>query len=82
MTEHRLKTWSEYFVGLLDGVKGFEIRKDDRNFAVGDVLILEEYNPDRQEYTGRKLSRRVTYKLPGGKFGLSPEFCVLSLVPV
>jgi hypothetical protein len=79
--EHRLKTWPEYFGSVLDGSKRFEVRKDDRNFAPGDVLILEEYDPDREEYTGREVSRRITYKLPGGKFGIDSAFCVLSLVP-
>lgn len=50
---HELKTWPEYFEAALKGVKTFEIRKNDRNFAVGENLLLKEFDPERQEYTGR-----------------------------
>jgi hypothetical protein len=38
MTEHDLKTAPEHFQALCDGDKTAELRKDDRNFAVGDTL--------------------------------------------
>lgn len=40
---HILKTDSSYFQDILNGKKTFEVRFNDRNFKVGDILELEEY---------------------------------------
>ena len=58
---HELKTWPEYYQAVLDKKKTFEIRKNDRNFQVGDHLCLQEWNPETKDYTGRWLIREVTY---------------------
>lgn len=86
MTEHELKCWPEFFVDLIVGDKSFELRKDDRNFQVGDTLLLREWNPETREYSGRKLTRRVIYKLAhregGGcaaDFGLRPGYAILGI---
>jgi hypothetical protein len=63
MAEHELKTWPAYFDAVERGDKMFEVRLDDRNFAVGDVLRLREWCPTRGDYTGREAKRRVTYVL-------------------
>jgi hypothetical protein len=42
---HELKTWPKYFQPILENKKTFELREDDRNFAVGDVLTLKEWTP-------------------------------------
>jgi len=34
---HELKTWPEPFAGILAGRKRYEIRKNDRGYAVGLV---------------------------------------------
>lgn len=78
---HELKVWSEYFSAILADAKPFEVRKDDRGFAVDDTLILREWDPDREEYTGYRAVRVVTYKLDGGQFGIEPGYCVLGLAP-
>lgn len=45
---------------ILNGSKPFEIRRNDRDFQVGDVLMLEEHTPENG-YTGRDVSATVTY---------------------
>jgi hypothetical protein len=78
---HELKTWPEFFRPLWSGEKTFELRLDDRSYCVGDLLILQEFDPSPcvLEYSGRELRRIVTYKLPGGRFGLSEGWCILGL---
>ena len=61
--EHDLKTWPEYFEAVVTGKKNFEIRKggsmSDRKFLTGDTLLLREWNPKGEEYTGRKIRVNV-----------------------
>ncbi|WP_294267735.1 ASCH/PUA domain-containing protein [uncultured Chryseobacterium sp.] len=76
---HELKTHSEYFNALVSGDKNFEVRKDDRNFQRGDELLLRDYNPFTQKYTGRLLHRKITYVLRGGAFGIQEGYCVLAI---
>ena len=75
---HVLKTWPQYFNAIIDGRKTFECRKNDRPFAVGDVLHLLEWDPETQEYTGRSMDRRITYILDGKC--TPPGLCVMSIV--
>lgn len=44
MTEHNLKLNDRYFDAVANGVKTFEIRKNDRGFCVGDTLKLYRVN--------------------------------------
>jgi ASCH domain. len=76
---HELKTWPDYFKEVFMGHKNFEIRKNDRNFQCGDILILKEWDPEHEEYTGRMLARNVLYVLAGGQFGIEPNFVVMSI---
>lgn len=81
MREHKLKTWPGPFAAVLSGAKLYEIRRDDRDFAVGDVLLLREWKPCSGRYTGREIKRRVTYMTKGGAWGLPPHLCVMSVQP-
>ncbi|WP_338749836.1 DUF3850 domain-containing protein [Bacillus sp. FJAT-52991] len=58
--KHQLKIEPEYFEAVRNKTKTFEIRKYDRNFKVGDILSLREFDPSHG-YTGRSLERKVTY---------------------
>ena len=82
--EHNLKTWPLYFRAVLDGTKTFEIRNcTDRTFTVGDILVLQEWDPDDLQgdgYTGRILKREVTYLVQGPPW-LPHGLAVMSLAP-
>ena len=75
---HELKILSEYFWAVKSGAKNFEIRKNDRDFRVGDTLILKEWKDG--EYTGEELERGVGYIYHGnGTYGLADGYCVMAL---
>jgi hypothetical protein len=60
--EHELKVWIEFFDPLASCDKPFEIRQDDRDYRVGDILFLREWDHEKEEYTGREIRREVTYR--------------------
>lgn len=81
---HRLKCWPPYFEAIASGKKNFEVRRDDRGYQRGDVLILEEYDPkgsviESCKFTGREERRTITWVLTGGQFGVEPGYVVLAL---
>lgn len=78
MKTHKLKILPEFYKAVYDGSKRFECRKADRDFKVGDRLIMEEA-PEPLCGTGRKVMATVTFVLPGGQFGIDPEWCVLGI---
>lgn len=80
MKIHKLKTLHEYFVAQILGIKKFEVRYNDRDYNVGDILILREWNNDIG-YTGTVLYVRVTYILREFE-GLKDGFVVLSTEPL
>lgn len=66
--KHNLKTVQPYFEACWNGVKKFEVRKNDRNFAVGDTVFLREYDADSDTYSGRALMVTVQYVLTEYEF--------------
>lgn len=60
---HALKTLPEYFLPVIEGKKGFEIRKNDRPFQVGDLLALNEWDAEMERYTGRSCLAYIDYIL-------------------
>jgi hypothetical protein len=87
MTVHTLKSWPEFFEPVLQGKKRFELRRNDRDFQDGDHLVLREYEPGEDRFTGRELTKRVSYVMRGigsvGSIaplkGLSMGYAILGL---
>ncbi len=78
---HELKILPEFFQAVKRGDKRFELRKKDRNYQVGDMLILQEWTGG--EYTGESIARFITYVYIGkGKYGLAEGYCVLGIDPL
>ena len=77
MATHELKILPEYYDAVALKTKTFEIRKNDRNFHVGDELILKEW--DGGNYTGRELRRYVSYILFDWQAGLKDGYCIMSI---
>lgn len=79
MKIHILKTWPQYFSRVESGQKTFEVRKNDRDFQVGDYLLLKEYDPDIKDFLGKSITLEIGYILHGGSFGIEPGYCVIGL---
>lgn len=76
---HELKTWTSYFLQVKYGFKTFEVRKNDRDFQVGDYVKLKEWDNETETYTGRFLHRQIDYILHGGQFGIEKGYVVMQL---
>ena len=55
------KIHPEYFQAILDGKKTYELRLGDFDISEGDNLLLKEWDPEKEAYTGRSLTKRVGY---------------------
>jgi hypothetical protein len=84
--KHKLKIDTAVFELLTSGKKTFELRKNDRDYKEGDILILREtrYNSAEMalgmpvEYTGREDIRLVSHVLIVPVYGLSEGWAILS----
>ena len=56
---HELKIWPEHFPHVQSGYKPIELRKNDRQYMVGDVLKLMEWDPETGAYTGRMTCKEI-----------------------
>lgn len=63
--DHVLKTVQPFFDHVASGVKTFEIRENDRGFKVGDRVLLREYDPHTEMYSGESILIEITYTLSG-----------------
>ena len=76
MRVHNLKIKKKYFEDVKAGVKKFELRRCDRGYEVGDVLILNEF--DNGKATGRNHKVKVSYILKNvSEYGLKDGYCIL-----
>ena len=76
---HELKISPEYFDAVAQGIKPFEVRKNDRMFGVGDVLRLREWCGN--VYTLRTTHKVITYILDDPNY-VKEGYVILGLAPV
>ena len=77
--DHRLKSWPQFFEATRKGPKRFEVRKNDRNYNVGDTLTFFEWDPEKQDFTGEmETGFRVVYLLKNCP-GIEPGYCVMGI---
>ena len=77
---HELKVLSEYYWKIPCQKKTFELRKDDRDYKVGDILDLKEW--DGEKFTGHHVRREITYILRNCKqYGLEDGYCIIGMQP-
>lgn len=58
---HVVKSWTMFFSGIIDGSRTSDIRFNDRRYAVGDTMLLREFDPVKGAYTGREQPVVITY---------------------
>lgn len=78
---HDLKCWPKHFAAVRHGDKTFEIRRNDRDFAVGDQILLREFDPESCAYTGQTETRLISYLLSEEAFGVVHGFVVIGFGP-
>ena len=77
---HELKIWPQYFALVVNGSKTWELRKNDRPFAVGDTLLLKEFDPATGSFSGRHCTRLVVGVMPSTELVMvEPGYCLLSI---
>lgn len=73
---HDLKTEPLPFKSVVSGDKRVELRKNDRDFRVGDTLRLREYYSNCKKYSGRLAEVTISHIQTG--FGLKHDYVALS----
>ncbi|NCH33728.1 DUF3850 domain-containing protein [Cronobacter sakazakii] len=74
---HNLKIWPEHYSAVCAGLKRAELRKNDRDYRVGDTLDLCEWDKDDESFTGEFISVTVTHVADVGEW--MPGYVLLSI---
>ncbi len=66
---HYLKTVEPYFSDVKKGLKLFEVRKNDRDFQVGDIIYLTRYPSELIKFNDENtIIGQITYILDNEDF--------------
>lgn len=77
MAAHNLKIKSKYFMDVVKGIKKAEIRYNDRNYQVGDILKLHEID-EHGNRTGNQCTVIVSHILDDAEY-LREGYVMLSI---
>lgn len=75
---HALKTIQPWFRLVQEGVKLFEVRKDDRPFDIGDDIVLQEWDEQAKTYTGEEWHGKITYIMRDADY-CKKGYCILGI---
>ena len=75
MATHKLKITQPFFDDVKNGIKKFELRRNDRNFKVGDEVYLQEYDMVHHLFSGEEVYVKIIYVLEN-RIGLEDDFCI------
>ena len=66
---HYLKCWPQFFEPTARGLMPFNLRKNDRDFQAGDLVVMYEWDPEVESetegYTGREVHGTITQVIEG-----------------
>nr|DAK74245.1 MAG TPA: activating signal cointegrator [Caudoviricetes sp.] len=74
---HKLKIYPEFFSAVCTGVKRAELRKNDRDYRVGDTLHLMETPRGSCHQTGEFINVKITHIADVGEW--MPGYVLLSV---
>jgi uncharacterized protein YqfB (UPF0267 family) len=74
MKTHNLKIWAEFYKHVISGLKTFEIRKSDRDFSCGDIVVLRQFCMSNG-YTGSEVKVKINYILRDIN-GIEDGYCI------
>lgn len=72
---HKIRIGASFFEDACSNSKSFELRKNDRDYKVGDILEMMEFEEGRN--TGRMVQKLVTYMLEDYT-GLEDGYCIMA----
>lgn len=72
---HQIRLAKSYFDDVANGIKTFELRKNDRGYKKGDILEMMEFADGKN--TGRMVKVLVTYILEDYT-GIEDEYCIMA----
>ena len=75
-TRHKIKIAGSVFEDVRDGVKPFELLKNDRDYKIGQIILFREMVDG--EPTGRETEKEISY-VTKGYAGLKEGYCILGL---
>lgn len=76
---HDLKCEKSIWRSVQSNEKTFEIRYNDRDFQVGDDLLLRAYDAEKPEYTGDWSLVRVGYILTDKQYGMQDGYVIMAI---
>lgn len=88
MKLHELKILHEYLIDVSIGKKTFELRKNDRDYQVGDLIRFIDIREDDstanknqiEPYIDENALYRITYVLKGvEQYGIDTDYCILAI---
>lgn len=91
MKLHELKILHEYLIDVSLGRKTFELRKNDRDYQVGDLIRFIDVDilgrsrnnknrTDIKPYIDENILYRITYVLKNcSAYGLDKDYCILAI---
>ena len=91
MKLHELKILHEYLIDVSTGKKTFELRKNDRDYQVGDLIRFIDVQADGSKYCYKYKFQiesnidentlyRITYVLKDvDQYGLDRDYCILAI---
>lgn len=78
MKVHKVKIRPEYYEPVMNGKKTFEVRYNDRDYQVGDALLLREW--DESGYSGGESLFDISYVLKDFD-AIKQGYVILSIMP-
>lgn len=76
-TAHIVRSWTHLYQPMAAGLKTHDLRLNDRDYQVGDHMLMQEYDPATGTLTGQETLVEITY-ITGRADGCSP--CAVSSV--